>query len=132
MNFIKCLGWVTFLLISGWLLEVSRDWHDLARFSTSKILYSVSILIPIFVFTFLGMLLNIKHLIYQFRSEGRWHLNVNKFISLALLPTLIIFLLELALRSLIPLIKIDLSTMSVIALIILGYYLVQSVYRSRT
>jgi hypothetical protein len=131
MNLIKCLAWITFLLISGLLLELSREWHRYAFVRDVKTLHFLSVLMPVFIFTFLGVLLNSKRLINQFRSEGEWRLNIEKFLLLSLLPVLFIFFLELISRYMISLDKIDLSSLSVLALILFGYYLVQSLYKKR-
>lgn len=131
MNLIKLLSWIAFLLILGGLLELSRNLHNHAFFMGSITLHFFSILIPVFIFTLFGILLNSKQLIKQYRSNGEWKINLSKFITLSLLPAVIVFFLNLFSLHIMPLDMIDLSTMSMITLILFGYYSIQSLYKSK-
>lgn len=131
MNLIKLLAWIAFLFILGGLLESSRGWHSHAFFTSSTTLHFISVLIPAFIFTLLGVLLNSNYFLQQYRADGQWRLNLSKFIMLSVFPAVIMFFLNLFSLYILPLEMIDLRTMSMITLILFGYYLTQSLYKRK-
>jgi hypothetical protein len=120
---LTCFAWFLFLFISWWLLNATVSWEKTTFFSSSTILHLFSTGTPIFILIFFGVLLSGKHLIRQYRTDGTWKINLQRFNILCLFPVVIMMIIETF---------VDLfhfRMISTFVFILFGYYLSQSLYK---
>ncbi|MCL7748409.1 hypothetical protein [Halalkalibacter alkaliphilus] len=133
MHIINLIAWCIFLLITGLLLKLANGWYHTSFFSTSKTLDVFDVATPITIFILFGVLLASKHLIKQHRIYGEWKLQYSKFILLGILPVMLLLILDMTLNQVkaYTVATFDLYPISILVLIICGYYSTQSLYKER-
>ncbi|WP_332692795.1 hypothetical protein [Halalkalibacter lacteus] len=128
---LKFCAWFLFLFISGWLLGLSMAWKSTVFFPTSP-LHILSLVTPAFIQIIFGVLLASKHLITEFRTEGSWRINLEKFNILALLPLVIVMVIVIfydQMSTIVNLTNFQIYMISSFVLILFGYYSSHSLYK---
>jgi hypothetical protein len=120
---LTCFAWFLFFFISGLLLEAVMSWEKAAFFSNQTTLHLLSTSTPIFILIFFGVFLSGHHLIKQYRTEGKWQINLQKFNILCLFPVVIVMIIETFVDLL------HFRMISTFVFILFGYYLSQSLYK---
>ncbi|WP_332628828.1 hypothetical protein [Halalkalibacter flavus] len=128
MHIINLIAWCIFLIITGLLLELTNGWYHI---TTSKTLDVFSVATPIAIFILFGVLLASKHLIKQHRIYGEWKIQYSKFILLGIFPVMLLLVLDITLNKVnaYTVAKFDLYPLSILVLVICGYYSSQSLYK---
>ncbi|MFC0471748.1 hypothetical protein ACFFHM_14900 [Halalkalibacter kiskunsagensis] len=131
---LACFSWFLFLFVSGRLLEAASGWRRTAFFSSSTTLHILSIVTPVIILIFFGVLLSGRHLLRAYRTEGHWRINLPRFNILCLLPIVIVMLIKSfydEISTVVDIDRFDFQMITTFVLILFGYYFSQSLYKRK-
>ncbi|MCB8815906.1 hypothetical protein [Desulfosporosinus shakirovi] len=86
------------------------------------------------IFVFIGILIGLEHFVIQYRSQGKWSVNIARLIILGIPSAIFAFYIPLAFTFVIPIPSFiyNGNLFSTVSALILGYSIVTSFYKNQS